>query len=433
MLARRRPLVAALLSVLVTVGALVGVSAPAEAAGAQVYGRVTDASTGSPVSTVKVLLFDANWSFIRRVKVKGNGIYQLVTPGPGSYHLQFVDGRPAYNTKAYAARLDVRVRVGSRPVQKNVRMKRGGAIGGVVKVNGKRAANAHLRAVSNGGQVIEVDANKKGEYALGGLAKGDYRVFAYDARNRRVGKSKLIRSVKLRTFRQASFNLRTKPGAIRGFLTLGGTRARGITYVTAVNKKTGEYWVKKVAAGNISLRGLTPGPYRLQVPDTGGYFGGSFNIGSVRAGGKRNVTIDLGTRGGTFTGQAVDKNGVGIPNISVRMSDAQGRTLAERPTNQDGTFVIGGTARQQGGVTVTVFPYSTIQGHTYQAWTSSVLTLFNNQDQSLGRITLQREPDPVTPAPTATTPAPTATTTPAPTASTPAPTASTPSPTTAPA
>ncbi|MBD8607571.1 hypothetical protein IFT73_11940 [Aeromicrobium sp. CFBP 8757] len=434
MLARRRPLVAALLSVLVTVGALVGVSTPAQAAGPQVYGRVTDASTGSPVSTVRVLLFDANWTYLKRVKVRGNGIYQLVPPGPGNYHLQFVDGRPAYNTKAYAARLDVRVRVGSGPVQKNVRMKRGGAIGGVVKVRGKRAAKAHIRAVSNGGQVIEVDANKKGEYALGGLAKDDYRVFAYDARNRRVGKSKLIRSVKLRTFRQASFNLTTKPGAIRGFLTLGGARARGVTYVTAVNKKSGEYWVKKVSAGNISLRGLTPGPYRLQVPDTNGYFGGSFTIGSVRAGGKRNVTIDLGTRGGTFTGQAVDKNGVGIPNISVRMTDAQGRVLDERPTNQDGTFAIGGTARQQGGVTVVVFPYSTIQGHTYQAWTSSVLTLFNNQDLSLGRITLQREPDPVTPTTTApTTPAPTtpAPTTPAPT--TPAPTTTaptTPAPTT---
>ncbi len=426
MLARRRPFVAALLSVLVTIGALVGVSTPAEAAGPQIYGRVTDASTGSSVKTVRVLLFDANWSFIRRVKVRGNGVYQLTPPAPGSYHLQFVDGRPAYNTKAYAARLDVRVRVGSGPVQKNVRMKRGGAIGGVVKVKGKRAANAHIRAVSNGGQVIQVDANKKGEYALGGLAKDDYRVFAYDARNRRVGKSKLVRKVKLRTFRQASFNLTTKPGTIRGFLTLGGSRARGVTFVTAVNKKTGEYWVKKVASGNISLRGLTPGPYRLEVPDTAGYFGGSFNIGSLRAGARRNVTVDLSTRGGTFTGQAVDKNGVGIPNISVRLSDAQGRVLDERPTNQDGTFAIGGTARQQGGVKVTIFPYSTIQGHTYQPWTSPVLTIINNRDQSVGRVTLEREPDPVTPTPApTTTPAPTPTPTATPTVTptpTPAPT-----------
>lgn len=425
MLARRRTLVAALLSALVATGTLVGLSAPAEAAGTQIFGRVTDGSTGKPIRTVKVLLFDAGFTYVSRVKVRSNGVYQLTAPGPGRYHLQFVDGRPAYNTKAYAARLDVRISVGATPVQKNVRLRRGGAIGGVVMVRGKRAAGAHVRAVSNGGQVIMVDANRRGEYALGGLAQDDYRVYAYDAKSRRVGTSKLIRKVRLRTFRRASFDLRTKPGQIRGFLTLGGARARGVVYVTAVNKKTGEFWVQKVSAGNISLRGLTPGPYRLQVPDTNGYFGGSFTIGTVRAGGKRNATIDLGTRGGTVSGRAVDKTGAGIPNISVRLTDARGQVLAERPTNQDGTFTIGGTARQQAGVTVTVFAYSTIQGHTYQPRTFGV-SLVDNRDQSLGLVVVEREPDPA-PAPTTTTPAPTATT-PAPTATTPAPTATTPAP-----
>jgi hypothetical protein len=289
----RRSFVAALLPLVVAAGVLVGTAAPSGAVGPQIFGRVTDASTGKPIKTVKVSLFDANWVYVSRVKVRANGVYQLPSPASGSYHLQFVDGRPAYNTKAYAARLDVRIRVGSAPVQKNVRLHRGGAIGGTVEVRGKAAANAHVRAISTGGQVIEVDANKKGQYALGGLAKDTYRVFAYDAKKRRVGKSKLVRSVKLRSFRNVSFNLKTKPGAIRGFLTLGGARARGIVFVTAVNKKTGEYWVQKVSAGNLSLRGLTPGPYRLQVPDTNGYFGGSFQIGTVRAGGERNVTINL--------------------------------------------------------------------------------------------------------------------------------------------
>ena len=297
MLARRRSLVTALLSTLLAAGTLVGVSTPAEAAGPPIFGRVTDASTGKPIRTVKVLLFDAGWSYVSRVKVRDNGVYQLPSPGAGSYHLQFVDGRPAYNTKAYAARLDVRIRVGASPVQKNVRLHRGGAIGGTVEVRGKRAANAQIRAISNGGQVIMVEANKRGEYALGGLAKDDYRVFAYDAKKRRVGPSKLIKKVKLRTFRQASFNLTTKPGSIRGFLTVGGVRARGTVFVTAVNKKTGEYWVQKVSAGNLSLRGLTPGPYRVEVPDSAGYAGGSFTIGTVRAGGKRNASIDLTPRG----------------------------------------------------------------------------------------------------------------------------------------
>lgn len=392
MLARRRSFVAPLLSLLLGAGLLVGLPAPAEAAGTQVYGRVTDASTGAPIKTVKVLLFDASWNYLSRTKVRKNGIYQLTAPAAGRYHLQFVDGRPAYDTKAYAARLDVRLTVRSRPAQKNVRLTRGGAIGGVVKVRGKRAAKAHIRAVSNGGQVIEVDANRRGEYALGGLAKDDYRVYAYDARHRRVGTSKLVRRVKLRTFRKASFNLTTRPGTIRGFLTVGGSRVRGVAYVTAVNKKTGEYWVKKVSSGNISLRGLTPGSYRLDVPDTDGWFGGSFNLGTLRAGGRRDVTVDLSTRGGTFTGQAVDHTPpeaeYGIPNISVRLSDAQGRTLDERTANQDGTFRIGGTARGQ-AVTVTILAYSTVKGHGYREHRIAG-TVVDNTDQDLGRIVMTR-------------------------------------------
>lgn len=297
MFARRRPLVTALLPLIVAAGALIGITVPAEAAsGPQIFGRVTDASTAAPIGSVKVLLFDANFGYVRQTHVRANGVYQMTSPGPGSYHLQFIDGRPAYNTKAYAARLDVRIRVASAAVQKNVRLHRGGAIGGTIKVKGQRAANASIRAISNGGQVITTNANKRGEYALGGLAKDDYRVFAYDVKNRRVGKSKLVRSVKLRSFRKVSFNLKTKPAAIRGFLTVNGAPVRGIAFVTAVNKKTGEFWVQKVSAGNLSLRGLTPGPYKLQVPDTASYVGGTFNLGTIRAGARRNTTISLAAR-----------------------------------------------------------------------------------------------------------------------------------------
>ncbi|MET0931892.1 MAG: carboxypeptidase-like regulatory domain-containing protein [Aeromicrobium sp.] len=295
--ARHRPLTTLILSFLVTVGVLVGVSSPAEAARPLVFGRVTDASTDKPIKTVKVLLFDANFDYIRQTKVRANGVYQMTSPGPGSYHLQFVDARPAYDTKAYAANLDVPIRVGADAVQKSVRLHRGGAIGGTIKVKlrgtAKGAKNALIRAVGTRGQVIEVNANKQGEYALAGLGKDTYRIFAYDSANRRVGKSKLIRNVKLRSWRKVSFVLRTKPARIRGFITAGGGRATGTLYVTAVNKGTGEYWVKKVSAGNLSLRGVTPGSYRIEVPSTSRYVGGKFNIGKVRAGRTKDVTIRI--------------------------------------------------------------------------------------------------------------------------------------------
>jgi hypothetical protein len=292
-----RRLTAALLPILVAAGVLVGVSAPAEAVRPQVYGRVTDASTGKPIKTVKVLLFNDDFSYVRQTKVRGNGVYQMTSPGPGAYRLQFVDARPAYDTKAYAARLDVPIRIGGSEVQKNIRLHRGGAIGGTVKITvkgkTKGASNALIRAVGTAGQVIEVNANKKGEYALAGLGKDSYRVFTYDSAKRRVGKSKLVRKVKLRSWRKVSFVMRTKPGAIRGFVRSDGAKARGTVFVTAVNKNTGEYWVQKVSAGNLSLRGLTAGSYRLEVPAANGYAAGRYNIGKIRAGGTRDVTIRL--------------------------------------------------------------------------------------------------------------------------------------------
>lgn len=423
------------MAVLVAVGLLVAVPTTAGAAGPQVYGRVTDASTGSPIRNVRVQLFDANWNYVKQTKAKRNGIYEMSSPGPGTYHLQFVDARPAYDTRAYAARLDVRIKIGSSSKQQNVRLRRGGAIGGVVKVKGRPAPHARIRAISNGGQVITVRADKRGQYALGGLAKDDYRVYAYDAKNRRVGRSKLVRSVKLKTFRKVSFNLKTRPGTIRGFILTGGNRASGTVYVTAVNKKTGEYWVARVTRGNLSLRGLTPGSYRLQVPDTGGYFGSTFNIGYVRAGRTHNTTVNLPTSGGTFSGKAVDAtSGAGIPNISVRLTDARGKVQAELPAKQDGSFRIGGNVRPQSGMKITIFAYGKIQGHTYAAEVRYPLSVANNSNQSLGVIKLTRT-DPPTPTPTATTPTPSASTptptgtTPTPTATTPTPTATTPSPT----
>lgn len=388
---RRTPVHAAVALVLLL--AAVVAASPAQAVTPEIFGRITDARTGAAARTAQVLLFDADFRYLSRTSVRRDGVYSVPPPGPGRYHLQVVDGRPAYDTKAYAARLDVPVRVGTSSVQKNVRLRRGGAIGGTVEVRGRPAAHAQVRAISNGGQLITTTADRQGNYALGGLARDDYRVFAYDARHRRVGPSRLVRAVKLGSFRRASFDLRTRPGAIRGFLTLGGERAVDAVTVTAVNRRTGEFWVQKVTGGILSIRGLTAGSYRLQVPDTGGHFGRTVAIGRVRVGRTLSVTVDLPARGGTVSGRVVDAtDGAGVPNISIRLSDAQGRTQAELPAGQDGSFRIGGTVRQQSGMTVTVFAYDTINGHRYEPMTFGSLAITDNQDVTLGTIQLTRTP-----------------------------------------
>lgn len=292
---RRRSLITLLLSAVLVSGAAVGVSAPAQAEStAVIYGSVKDSSTGYSVKSFKVTLFDADFTYLKETRVNKNGRYQISSPGPGIYHLQFVDARPAYDTKAYAARLDVPVRVvGTSWVQKSVKVHRGGAIGGSVRVRGKRVPHATIRAISDHGQVITVESDKLGQYALGGLANDNYRVFAYDPAKRRVGKSKLVRKVKAREFRAAWFDLRTKASTFTGTLIAGGKPRRGVVTVTAVNKYTGEYWVKNVGGGVLTLRGLTAGPYKLIVPAAGGYPGRTVNLGSLGKGQSRNVSVYL--------------------------------------------------------------------------------------------------------------------------------------------
>lgn len=429
------------LSALLVSGGIVSATTTAHAAeNAKIRGYVTD-SAGRAAKTVTVRLFrsdanDKNWTYVRAVNVRASGVYEVKTNGPGRYHLQLVDRRPAYNLKSYARIPNIDVNVGTSAVFRNVRVQTGGAIGGTVRVKSrsryKGAGYAKVRAIGNDGQVYEVQSDKRGQFALGGLPKGSYRVFAYDRANRRVGTSKLVRNVKLRSFRKVSFKLRTRPSAYRGFLTVGNgnTLARGGVTVTAVNQRTGEYWVRRISGGGLSLTGLTAGSYKLTIPDTNGHFGRVVTLPSVRPGQTRSISVNLPVRGGTISGTVVDAvSHKPIPNISVRLVDAQGKTQQELPAKADGRFTLGGTIRPRSGMTVMIFAYDRIGEHYYTARTFSGLSISNNTVLNLNTIAddggayieLQRD-DPA-PTPTPTTPAPSASTptTPAPTTTTPAP------------
>lgn len=413
----RRVLVLALSALLIT-GGVVSASSTAQAAGhAKIRGYVTD-SSGKAARTMSVLLFqsdakDKNWSYLRKVNVRSSGAYEVATNGPGRYHLQLVDRRPAYDLNSFARIPNINVNVGKSAVLKNVRVQVGGAIGGTVKIRGKSryrgAAQAAVRAISNEGQVFDVTADKSGQFALGGLPSGTYRVFAYDAKNRKVGNSKLVRKVKLKSFRKVSIKLSTRPSAYRGFLTVGdgNSLSSGSVTVTAVNRRTGEFWVRKIRNGALSLRGLTRGSYALTVPDTAGYFGRTVNLPRLKAGQTRAITINLPTKGGTFTGTVRDETAkTPLKNASVRLRTADGRVW-ETTTNSAGRFTIGGTLRGPlGGVTVTVLTYGKIGEFTYLPKTFPGQSIRDNvnvelRDPALNYIALTRNVPPPIPPPTA--------------------------------
>ncbi|MFI5427361.1 hypothetical protein [Aeromicrobium sp. UC242_57] len=95
------------LSALLVIGGLAATNVAAEAAGnPKIRGYVTDTS-GKAARTMTVRLFrsnadDSNWQYLRNVNVRSSGAYEVATNGPGRYHLQLVDRRPAYDLNSYA-------------------------------------------------------------------------------------------------------------------------------------------------------------------------------------------------------------------------------------------------------------------------------------------------------------------------------------------
>lgn len=427
MMSSHRRVLAALLSALLLTATLVGISTSAQAEGEpEIFGSILDAETMRPISNITVRLFDDDFGYITDTTGK-SGVYSFTSPGPGTYRLQFVDARPAYDTKSYAPRLDVPVTVdASGSAEMPIKMRRGGSIYGTVKVRGKRAKNATLRAFSDHGHVVSVTADRKGNYALGGLSNDNYRVFAHDPRKNWVGSSKLVRSVRSKTFKKASFDLRTKAASFTGgFLKTGGSRAKDKTTVTLVNSSTGDFWVQTITGGALNLRGLTAGKYTLKVPTTrSGYFGGTFSLGRLRSGQNRIASVNLARRSGYLYGMVVDSaTNKPLRKVGVRLVAADGRTLDEFATDETGTFRLGDGQGEQTRLTVEIFAYENVYDPTYvkQVLTRSpsqgYLQLTDNEGVNLGTIKLVREPMPPAPTPTATatptaTPTPTATATP---------------------
>jgi hypothetical protein len=381
----------ALLASVLLALSIVGVTTPAQATSTQIYGRVTDSSTHQPVARMKVELFDSQWGYLGSVNANSRGVYGIAVAGAGDYHLQVVDRRPVYDTTSYARRLDVRVHIATSSVRSNITVTRGGSVGGTVRAHGKPASGALVRAVSDGGQVYEVRANNKGQYAIGGLGRDAHRVFAYDPKKQWVGNSKRVGTVKRLSYHTVSLSLQDRASSYQGFLTVGGNLAKGSTTVTAVNKRTGEYWVQKVVNGDLSLRGLTAGRYTLQVPDTNGYFGRTFNLTNLPKGRTREADVNLDVAGGTFAGIVVDDTtGLPLKNASVRLTDADGATQSEVLTSSTGAFTIGGTQRAETGVTITVLTYGSIDGHTYTEKAITGQSIADNTNVELGTIRLHR-------------------------------------------
>ena len=345
---------ALVLGVLAGLGA-VTVAAPAAAAAenGQVVGEVLVPGNVK----IKVRVFDTSWTFIRSEAVR-NGIYSVSLPA-GTYYLQFTDERPAYNVDKYAPTdLKVTVRSG-RKTQKNVRMQPGAAITGTVRGGGKALAGAEVIAANAAEQSFRTKANKKGQFALGGLPDASYSVFTYDRRGEWVDKSTYVQGLRSRDRRHLAVSLGKRGGRLLVDLRAGGQKVRETVFVTAVSKASGQFWTVKARGGEASFKGLYPGGYTMVAPGVGNWLPQEAAIKGARV---KPGRADLASVF-TWTKPAASVQGyvvnaehpeLDLEGARVRLYAADGSLLGTARSDSLGQFFIDGQLLTQTGATVVV-------------------------------------------------------------------------------
>jgi hypothetical protein len=286
---------------LVAICALVAaVLSPAQAANegaGAVTGRVIWAD-GTP-APAEVTLLAADQRQVASMTTKGSGVFHFDDVPAGGYFLTVRDLTPRWETVCFA---NTRVALTVAPWQtaaRHVVVERAGVITGKVTRgrNNEPASRARIVAADSRGLNVDVRANGRGEFALCGLGGGKARVWGYDGGKRWSGAPQDIKLTSKR-FTDVRLRLRKPAGALIGFIHVDGQLLRRPLWVTAVNRRTGQWWVVAVRRGELSLRGLAPGRYTLVLPAAGSYPGGTHNLrGKVTPGRSLRTTLWLDSAG----------------------------------------------------------------------------------------------------------------------------------------
>lgn len=352
---------------------------------------------------VQMLWFDKNWKYLGR-KAAGGGSY-AINLDPGTYHLQFVDQRPAYDVTKYAPTdVKVTVRAGD-PTIRNVKMIRGGYVTGTIKTgDGKVAKGARVVAANRAEQSFESTANGKGQFAIGGLPRGKYSVFTWDKKKRWVGKSAWAGGVKPHTGQDIKVKLKKRAGALRVLLYTPNGALGGKTSVTVTSKATGQWWTAKATGGSVVFQGLYPGKYKLKFDGLGVWLPRTGAVASAKV---RSNQSDIGKfkiskRGGWVTGTVVDnaesaKPARGVSNAKVRLQTSTGAELASTTTDANGNFTLSGPLTTRSGLTVVATPEngpdSWAQGQMWCLFTTGARTpvsVTTGRQNAIGQVALPR-------------------------------------------
>jgi PKD repeat protein/lysophospholipase L1-like esterase len=310
--------------VVVSAGGTAGGINAALHAGGQITGKVTDASTKAEIGGIEVCARrETEEEFtVRCAQTNSTGEYDVVGLPTGQYKVEFSVPfetalnymRQYYNGKPSLGEADpVSVAMGSTTSGINAAMHEGGRITGTVTDASTNAAVAKIQVCAYGG--LEgtyrcASTNSTGEYNIGSLQTGEYRVaFAppfegnlnyirqyYNNKNASFEAEPILVKVGGTT---PNINAAMQPGGqVAGKVTDAGTKAALAEIEVCASQNSGEFFQRCVftnASGEYTISGLPTANYTVFFFSFSGPYASQYYNNKVALNEAQAVSVTTGT------------------------------------------------------------------------------------------------------------------------------------------
>ena len=344
-----------------------------------VAGKVTDATTQSPVEGVDVQILDSAGDDVGDDSTDASGRYSVGGLPTGSYRVEFLPasgqpyGRQFYSGRSSLAAADpVSVTGGKLTDGIDAQLVAGARFSGTVTgaATGNRVPDAQVSVFAPDGTPVTVgQADDAGRYVIGGLAPGPYKLeFStpyssasygtgnygpeyYDGKETLASADTLTATAGQATTANGSLG---PGGQIDGKVTdAQSQQALSDVDVVASDSEgnvVGEAWTQE--DGSYQLTGLGTGSYAVSfAPDDNEHVSEYYNGRSTSSDadhvavtvGQATTGIDAALAvGGAISGKVADSSGAPVGNVLIDAYDASGTIVDEQSTGSDGQYMIGG-------------------------------------------------------------------------------------------
>ena len=367
-----------MIGVALTLAILAFVPGQAFAAGGQITGTVTDASTHTGLQGVQVDVYNSNQDFVSSAQTDASGNYSISGLAPGSYEVGFYDEADSnhiaqyYNDKPTLSSADpVTVAGGSTTSGVDAALAAAGVITGTVTDASTHTPVSEVQVTvldSAGHDVGDSSTASDGRYSVGGLPAGTYRVQFTPADDQPYGQQYYSDKATFTGADGVSVTGGQTTSAINAQLVAGARITGTVTDASSSQPIVGAEvdvfaadgapitGTETDSGGRYTVGGLAPGSYELKFSSggsSGNYAAQYYNAKATLATGD-GVSTTAGhvvsanaalTVGGEIKGTIIDaQSHQPLLGVNVTALDASGNEVSFASSASDGTYSLVGLA-----------------------------------------------------------------------------------------